>query len=261
MSTEIVAILEKMQAISLDEMESIRLMDRIDSKFVAPVSLLPILLEEMIPYFRVQIINDKRIAPYCTQYFDTPRLDMFVMHQNGKLNRQKIRIRSYIDSNLSFLEVKNKNNRGRTSKVRVPIQQSHLNSINELDDEKQFLEKNSIFDSDNLVPVLGNNFKRITLVNNRKTERITIDVDLSFTNYKTEKEKSLDKLMILELKQDGWKHSDFRDILNRMRIKKISFSKYCIGTFLTNPKINTINPEIKYNRFKRKITRINKLIQ
>jgi hypothetical protein len=261
MTSEIVAILEKMQAISLDEMESIRLMDRIDSKFVAPVSLLPTLLEEMFPYFRVQIINDKRIAPYCTQYFDTPNLEMFVMHQNRKLNRQKIRIRSYTDSNLSFLEVKNKNNKGRTSKIRVPIQQSHLNSIDELDDEKQFLEKNSHFNSDNLVPVLGNNFNRITLVNNRKTERITIDVDLSFTNYKTENEKSLDKLMILELKQDGWKHSDFRDILNRMRIKKISFSKYCIGTFLTNPKINTANPEIKYNRFKKKIRTINKLIQ
>jgi hypothetical protein len=215
----------------------------------------------MLPYFKVQIINEKRIAPYCTQYFDTPHLDMFLMHQNGKLNRQKVRIRSYIDSNLSFLEVKNKNNKGRTSKIRVPIQQSHLNSIDELDDNKQFLEKNSIFGSDKLVPVLANNFNRITLVNNRKTERITIDLDLSFTNYKTEEETSLEKLMILELKQDGWKHSDFRDILNRLRIKKISFSKYCMGTFLTNPVIDTANPDIKYNRFKRKITRINKLIQ
>jgi hypothetical protein len=243
-----------MQTISLDEMENIRLMDRIDSKFVAPVSLLPLLLEEMLPYFKVQVINDIRIAPYCTQYLDTPDLKMYVMHQNGKLNRQKIRIRSYVDSNLSFLEVKNKNNKGRTSKRRVPIDRSHLASIQDLKEEKRFLEENSLFDTDILEPVLANNFKRITFVNNKATERITIDVNLSFLNYKTGDEKTLDKLMILELKQDGWQRSDFREILNRFRIKSISFSKYCMGTMLTNP-------GIKNNRFKGKWTIINKLTQ
>jgi hypothetical protein len=247
-------VLEKMQTIALDEMENIRLMDRIDSKFVAPVSLLPPLLEAMLPYFKVQVNNGIFIAPYCTQYLDTPDLKMFLMHQNGKLNRQKIRIRSYVDSNLSFLEVKNKNNKGRTNKRRVPVGISHLTSIRDLEEKKQFLEENALFDTDILEPVLANNFNRITFVNNKATERITIDFNLSFLNYKTGNTKILDKLMVIELKQDGWQHSDFREILNRFRIKKISFSKYCIGTVLTNS-------NIKYNRFKCKWTIINKLIQ
>jgi hypothetical protein len=254
MSTPINNILEAMPSITLDEMKNIHLMDRVDSKFVAPVSLLPCLLEEMAPYFKVQINNGKRIAPYCTQYFDTPELGMFLMHQNGKLNRQKIRIRSYVDSHVSFLEVKNKNNKGRTGKIRVPVDSSHIQSIEDLNTGKPFLEVNSIFDSRALEPVLANEFNRITLVNNRATERVTLDMDISFVNYKTGDQKAVENLLVLELKQDGRQHSDFLDILNRFRIKQMSFSKYCMGTVLTNP-------SVKYNRFKRKWILINKITQ
>jgi hypothetical protein len=251
---DLILVLKKMQPITLSEMENIRLMDRIDSKYVAPVSVLPQLLEEMIPYFKVQVNNGLSIAPYCTQYLDTPDLKMFVMHQNGKLNRQKIRIRSYVDSNLSFLEVKNKTNKGRTNKRRVPIGLSHLSSSRDLQGKEQFLKENALFETDQLEPSLANNFKRMTFVNNNATERITIDINLSFQNYQTGNTKTLDNLMIIELKQDGWQHSDFRDILNHFRIKRTAFSKYCMGTVLTNT-------QIKYNRFKSKWTIINKLIQ
>ncbi|MDR0428183.1 MAG: polyphosphate polymerase domain-containing protein [Dysgonamonadaceae bacterium] len=253
MLTEITAVLNQMQPITLEEMKNIRLMDRIDSKFVAPVALLPQLLEAMRLYFSVQINNEKRIAPYTTQYLDTPEREMFVMHQNGKLNRQKIRIRSYVDSAVSFLEVKNKNNKGRTKKIRIPISQSHIDTVRELNENMAFLDKHSVFEAFNLEPSLANSFDRITLVNNRKTERITMDLNLSFYNYRTGKEKTLDKIMILELKQDGWQHSDFRDILLKLRIKQIPFSKYCMGLMFTDS-------QIKYNRFKGRTTMLNKLL-
>jgi len=253
MITRINSILKEMNPITLDEMQNIRLMDRVDSKYVASVSLLPDLLLKMIPLFKVQEVDGKRFAAYSTQYLDTPELSMFAMHQNGKLNRQKIRIRSYLNSKISFLEIKNKNNKGRTNKKRVPVEMSHLTSINELDDEKDFLSSYSLFDIEHLRPSLTNEFNRITFVNNKATERITIDINLSFRNCRTEIDAELGNLMILELKQDGWKQSDFRDILNELRIKQTSFSKYCIGTVLTNP-------GSKYNRFKEKTKIINKLI-
>ena len=253
MITQIGSIIDDMRPVALDEMQNIRLMDRIDSKFIAPVSILPSLLRKMTPLFKVQEVESERIATYSTQYLDTPELSMFVMHQNGKLNRQKIRIRSYIDSNLSFLEVKNKNNKGRTSKKRTPVGISHLTTINELNGEKEFLSGYSLFDFERLLPSLSNDFNRLTFVNNNSTERITIDINLSFRNCSTGIDANLCNLMILELKQDGWKHSDFRDILNELRIKQTSFSKYCIGTVLTNP-------DSKYNRLKAKTKIINKLI-
>ena len=253
-TNKIESILKRMDSISLKEMQQISLMDRIDTKYVAPLSLLPQILEEMIPHFRVQENNGNRIAPYCTQYLDTPNLHLFIMHQNGKLNRQKIRIRSYLDSHLSFLEIKNKNNKGRTSKVRTRVNLSHIKSVDDLITQKDFLEKHAIVDCQFLKPMLGNDFKRITLVNNNATERVTLDFDLSFTNYETKRQERMPNLLILELKQDGWSHSDFRDILNRLRIRNVSISKYCIGTTLTNP-------YAKYNRFKNKMIRINKLIK
>ncbi|MDR1544771.1 MAG: polyphosphate polymerase domain-containing protein [Prevotellaceae bacterium] len=238
------------RTITLDEMSHIRLMDRVDTKFTANVELLPLLLEKMQPLFRVQVIDNKRIANYSTQYFDTVDLSFFTMHQNGKLNRQKIRIRSYVDSKLSFLEVKNKNNKGRTSKKRVTIDTPFVNSISDIT-EQQFLEKNAIFETCELKPVLKNSFKRITFVNNKATERITIDLDLIFFNYVTKKKVAMNNLMILELKQDGQQRSDFREILNNMHIKPASFSKYCIGIYSTDE-------NAKYNRFKEKYRAVEK---
>jgi hypothetical protein len=241
-----------MLPITLEEMQQIRLMDRVDAKFVAPAVSLPLLLAEMSPCFRVQATDGKRIASYCTQYLDTPSFGMFVMHQNGKLNRQKVRIRTYVDSNISFLEIKNKTHKGRTRKVRVPVARPQVRSVEELNDSRSFLEQHSIFDSATLAPALSNRFSRITMVNLRKTERVTIDLNLSFTNDATGNRIIMDKLMVLELKQDGQQRSDFRDILRVLRIKQMSFSKYCMGMVLTNP-------GIKYNRFKRKCILINKI--
>ncbi|MDR1524855.1 MAG: polyphosphate polymerase domain-containing protein [Tannerella sp.] len=248
-------LLEKMPPITLDEMQGVRLMkDRIDCKFVAPASLFRCLLEDIAPCFKIQVNGGKRTALYQTQYLDTPGLAMFVMHHNGKLNRQKVRIRSYVESNVSFLEIKNKDNRGRTSKTRVPAQLSHIRSIADLGSNNiYFLNEHAAFDTGSLEPALSNRFYRITLVNNDEAERVTIDLNLSFLNHRTGNETQVDNLMILELKQAGRQHSRFRDALCRLRIKPHPFSKYCMGSVLTNP-------HLKYNCFKNKWISINKII-
>ena len=248
------ALLEKMQPIALDEMYDIHLMERYDLKYAASVPLFPQLLESMTPYFRVLTINDDRISPYYTQYLDTSDLQMFRMHQNGKLNRQKIRIRSYVNSDLSFLEVKNKNNKGKTLKVRIPISAPRFWAEADRKAQKQFIDENSSFAIEKLEPILSNRFNRITLVNHEKTERVTIDFDLSFFNHQTKDEKSVNNLLIFELKQNRKQHSCMNELLDRLQIRPISFSKYCMGTVLTNS-------QIKYNRFKPQWALVNKLIQ
>lgn len=243
-----------MPTVTLEGMTNLRLMDRRDCKYAAPASLLPSLLEQMNLAFRVQVNEGTAVSAYATQYFDTCDLGMFLMHQNGKLNRQKIRIRSYVDSRTSFLEIKNKNNKGRTSKQRIPIHRPNLSVTDILPCEREFIDARSLFGSETLASALSNRFHRLTFINNRATERVTIDIGLSFLNYRTGREIALEDLMILELKQDGRQRSDFGDILHRARIKPVSFSKYCMGTILTDP-------HVKYNRFKSKWNTINKLIQ
>jgi hypothetical protein len=242
-----------MPAVTLDEMTHLGLMDRMDSKYLAPVSLLPRLLEEMNRLFRVQVINGASLSAYSTQYLDTHALDMYLMHQNGKLNRQKVRIRSYVESGVSFLEIKNKNNKGRTSKRRIPVHCSCLQSMSDLADAKLFLDANALFRSEDMKPALSNRFRRLTFVNRKAAERVTVDLSLSFHNHRTGRDAMLEQLMILELKQDSRRRSDFRDILHRAGIKPVSFSKYCMGTVLTDP-------HVKYNRFKSRWTAINKIM-
>ena len=56
-------------------------------------------------------------------YFDTDDYEMYRMHHAGRTVREKIRVRTYLDSLDTFLEVKNKNNHGRTKKKRITPRQ------------------------------------------------------------------------------------------------------------------------------------------
>ncbi len=241
--------LSVLDPITLEEMSGIRLMNRIDTKFLVNVRNLPTLLEMAKQDYYVQRIGDLRKAFYRTLYYDTPTATMYVVHQDGKLNRQKIRVREYVESNLMFLEVKKKNNKGRTSKKRITITDENV-----LHNEEAiaFLDEKSKFKMNEIDFRLRNSFFRITLVNKEKSERLTIDFNINFENCVTGVKNTIPKLCIVEVKQDGNAHSHFKDYLASLRIKKRSISKYCLGMVLTDP-------SLKYNRFKEKIRYINKL--
>jgi hypothetical protein len=241
MNNSLLKILEQMPPIHLHEMQNIRLMDRIDSKFTPQIQLLPQLLKTAALYYNVQIINKKYISSYATQYLDTPALEFFAMHANGNPNRQKIRIRSYLDSNISFLEIKNKNHKGRTRKIRIPVKTSRIQTISDLNTHLAFLNKHAILDAERLEPVLTATFDRITLVNPNLPERVTIDLNLAFFNHRTGQQKTIDNLSVLELKQDHRRASNFRTLLEQLNIQQVSFSKYYTGIAVTNPDLHAIN--------------------
>ena len=130
-------ILRQFDPITLDEMSGIRLMNRTDTKFVTTRPMLEQLLKMAQHDYYVQEIDQRHIAAYYTVYFDTPDCVMYTTHETGHTNRQKLRIRSYVDSHLNFLEVKTKNNKGRTKKKRVslddfnPDQSSEFNLLSD----------------------------------------------------------------------------------------------------------------------------------
>ncbi|NJN28808.1 MAG: VTC domain-containing protein [Cyclobacteriaceae bacterium] len=94
-------------------------MNRTDYKFWFPTNLVPSILSCIKDDYYILTINNQAILPYETTYYDTLKNDMYVAHHNGKLNRYKIRRRSYMVNDVSFLEVKFKNNKGRTIKNRI----------------------------------------------------------------------------------------------------------------------------------------------
>ena len=234
--------------ISLEEMSGIRLMNRTDTKFVTTTDVLCRLLERAATEYRVQEIDGKRNMDYHTLYFDTPERDMFLAHHNGRKTRNKVRIRSYVDSGQSFLEVKHKNNHGRTNKQRIAVASSAVDS----EKCRVFLNRRLPYAPDTLRQQLENHFQRITLVNRRLTERLTIDTGLCFHNLRTDIACDLDGVVIIELKRDGRTPSPIRELLRELRVQPSGFSKYCMGMALTDP-------TLKQNRFKERLRALEKL--
>tara|TARA_B100000768_G_scaffold91949_1_gene86024 strand:+ start:318 stop:1058 length:741 start_codon:yes stop_codon:yes gene_type:complete len=239
--------LSSFDKISLDEMNGVSLMKRVDTKFILAETQLLKVLAKLQKDYRVLEIDNERLMQYSTLYFDTQNKKCFKEHHNGKLNRYKIRMRKYLVSDICFLEVKKKNNLGVTNKTRKQIKdfETILSS-----DSKEFIYNSQINDS-LLEPALYNNFNRITLVNKNHPERVTIDTNLSFKS--ADKEKIFDNLVVIEIKQEGKRlNTLINKALKIMSILPTNFSKYCLG--ITNTFDN-----IKSNRFKEINLKINKL--
>ncbi|MBU2950083.1 polyphosphate polymerase domain-containing protein [Tamlana agarivorans] len=247
MKQSIPDIVKSLTSISLSDMEDVALMKRTDTKFVIHENQLISVLNAVKNAYHVLEIDGKRIMRYSSLYFDTANKKFYNDHHNGKVNRTKIRMRKYVDSDICFLEIKQKDGKGSTTKTRISI-----------DDFEQDLSENSIgfinetTNSDfNLEPIIWNNFKRITLVNKVAKERLTIDLNLVFN--KSGSFKSYNNLVIIEVKQERFSRSS--PVVQQLKLKQInpySISKYCIGML-------SLYNDLKYNRFKKKLIRINKI--
>ena len=242
--------LAQLPPISLDEMSGIKLMNRTDTKFVTNKEKLARLLELAQGQYYAQQIEDLRIANYRTTYWDTPDHRFFLEHHNGRAPRQKIRVRTYMDSDLTFLEVKTKNNHGRTKKKRITVPSQERADVVAAGGS-EFAQKLTGATFDDIIPTVQNRFQRITLVNYGKTERLTIDFNVGFHNYETDRDAVTGDLVIIELKRDGNVFSPVLDLLRQLRIHPSGFSKYCIGSLMTNGRL-------KSNLFKKKLIRISR---
>ncbi|MES2762748.1 MAG: polyphosphate polymerase domain-containing protein [Bacteroidota bacterium] len=240
--------LDQFDSITLQEMDGVKLMDRTDTKFTFNISGLATILEEAQNYYRILDVEGNRISRYKTLYFDTEYFDLYNEHHSGKLNRYKIRHRTYVESNIGFLEVKFKNNKGRTLKTRIKeieVPELHTGKAFE------FLQRTLPFDPLILLPKIWINYSRITLVNKISAERLTLDLNLEFE--KDGKRELLDQLVIAEVKQDSKIASPFVAIMRKKHIRQGSISKYCFG-------VASSYAEVKKNNFKRKLSNVKKII-
>lgn len=248
MQQKVIHNLNQFDPITLEEMDGVKLMDRTDTKFTFNINELPSILEEAKNYYKILSVEGNRISRYKTLYFDTQDFDLYNEHHSGKLNRYKIRHRTYVESNIGFLEVKFKNNKGRTLKTRIKeIEVPELNTGKAF----EFLKKSLPFDPMILLPKIWINYSRITFVNKTSAERLTLDLNLEFE--KNGKKKNLDQLVIAEVKQDSKVASPFITIMRNKHIRQGSISKYCFG-------IASSYSEVKKNNFKQKLSNVKKII-
>lgn len=222
-------------------------MNRTDQKFCLHISQLPVVLEAINSEYSILEIDNEIVFKYDNTYFDTPDNQMFISHQNGKRNRYKIRIRKYVQTDINFLEIKLKNNKGRTIKQRItrPTFDAHFTS-----NEIEFIGQTSTLPAEQLQPKIRSFFNRFTLVDNNFTERVTIDLAPGFKNQ--DNEITLNNLVIIEVKQSKEaKPARITQVLKDNKIERQSFSKYCIGRAL-------LEENIKKNNFKPLLLKIRK---
>ncbi len=224
-------------------------MNRIDRKYWFHISLLNELLEQVTPYYDILEINGIRLMEYQSAYFDTADNFMYLKHHNGKLNRYKVRRRTYLSTNDDFFEIKKKTNKKRTIKKRIETDFANSGFRKQ---EKNFLKENTPFNAGELTNSLNNRFYRITLIHKKQLDRCTIDIQPKFWNSHGEVE--FRNLIIFELKKGrSLKNSPIVSILRKLRIRQRGLSKYCTGRAF-------LEPGLKRNAFKPRLRFISKYI-
>lgn len=243
-NSDCLSALNEFIPIGMGEIESFRLMSRIETKFVASATTFNSLIKTLASRYRILERSHTRIFPYTTTYFDTSDYLFYNQHIRGQLNRHKIRYRKYEYTGESFLEIKKKTNKGRTDKWRIP---NDFSSGRFDEDANMLLTQHLPVSSLLIRPVLVSNFSRITLINTDLKERITFDYDISFNDLKNGSKINLPYLTIAELKKDVYNHTGpFIGTIRKMNIHPTSFSKYCMGVALLNTSVkkNTLKPKL-----------------
>jgi hypothetical protein len=230
--------------ITLEEMNNVKLMDRVETKFLLSLKDLPSIFQVLHNDYRVVNINDNVIPDYKTVYFDTDDYFFYHEHHRKRKDRYKVRFRNYVESELTFLEVKHKKN-GRVDKKRNRVE----NEVFLISDDEPLLIDAGL-GAFNLKEKLTNYYSRITLVSKHSIERVTFDLNIKFEH--EDNNESLDNLVIVELKQAKLSRvSPIYNALKKASIKPYTMSKYCIGLIKTAGK-----EAVKYNRFKKKLLKI-----
>lgn len=240
------SILSGFQAITLAEMDGVKLMDRSDTKFLMTETAMFSLLPQLTADYRLLEVEGRRISRYESLYFDLPGFALYQQHRRGKLPRVKVRCRRYVESGQCYLEVKLKSNKGRTIKERV--KQEEFTSLSR--QGRALITRLTGLPTDELHPSLQVDYGRITLVNRHLPERITLDMQLAFSGNGNRLE--IPRLLIAEVKQEKSCRSPFVQLLHDHHIRQGSVSKYCWGLI-------SLYDNIPHNRFKEKLSILNKI--
>lgn len=232
--------LSGLPAVSLPGINELAFLNRFDTKFPLSAHRLPSLFDLLDESYLVLEIDGRRAFSYTTTYYDTPGYTFFAHHHQGKRNRYKLRYRRYKETQDEFLEIKHKNNKGKTIKYRIPSRFEHKLGTK----AREFVSAVSAIRPAEMAPKLTAHFSRASLVSFRHQERITLDYNITFSELDTGKTLDLPYLAICELKNERYGNkSRFYKTMRSHGFHPRRFSKYCTGMGL-------LRPELKQNRFK-----------
>ena len=262
------------QSISLDELnEKAAMQTRVDRKYIVDADYAASILAELpADEAAVLEIDGQREFAYDSVYFDTPDLVSYKASSIGSRNRFKVRTRSYLDSDLSFLEVKTEGAREFTVKERIPYSIENRDMLTAEGKEYVATALEQLTDAsvDELEPVIRTGYRRTTVYlpqseQNPVDSRLTIDTSLTWTplsesalvytadgdegptRYQVGTEYTAPGTVIIETKS-GSAPSVADKYLWRAGIRPVKISKFATG-------MAALNPQLPANKWKRTIQR------
>ena len=238
--------LAKLPAVGLTDIDSRWTTPRrYDTKFIVERSFVNELLSDAPMNFAALEIDGKRSFTYQTTYFDTPDLLLYRDHAQRRRRRIKVRIRNYVDSNRTRLEVKAKLGNGQTQKALFEghrdLGPNEILLVNDavikLSPSRRYREI-----AERLQPAAITTFQRSTIINQDLIERITIDSALILESA-TKRIEMVPELVLVEIKSPQRTCESVR-AFRQKGLHPTSFSKYCAAIEATQgsrPKIHSAN--------------------
>jgi hypothetical protein len=222
-------------SVSLDELLSVaELTTRLDRKYLVPIETLPDVIANLPDQVATLDINGRRVFEYESVYFDTASFELYRQHAQGRRRRYKARTRSYGDSRVTMFEVKLKGPRGQTLKERLPYDYERRGELTT--DGRAFLDQVTVeaygVTAPPLQPALTTAYDRATLVDLECRSRMTIDVNLGWSDgTRTHETDDLALVETKSLAQPG----PVDAVLGSMGLRPVRLSKYCLGVALLHP--------------------------
>lgn len=248
--------------ISLEELNAKAAMQtRVDRKYIVDGLYAAAVLSNLPAEAAVLEMDGQRDFAYDSVYFDTDQLDSYRLAATGRRRRYKVRTRTYVDSGISFLEVKTEGARALTVKERIPYAPEDRDYLNAqgrdyIDESLQGLTDQP---ASAFKPLLSTAYRRTTILlpaseNNPVDSRMTIDTQLVWTPlsqaalgknsyYRVGQGYTAGGMVIIETKS-GTAPSVADKHLWQAGIRPSKISKFATGLAALNPDL----PSNKWNR-------------
>lgn len=237
-------VVGSLEPISLEDLVvRAELLTRVDRKYVVPVRAAEDVLGAVVGSGQVLEIDGRREFGYRSTYFDTPSRSSFLLSGRATRRRWKVRTRTYLDSQSSWLEVKTRTSRDLTLKQRIPHPDGQ--DVAGLTSEGESFAGNVIGPDTARVlePVLVTSYRRTTLYLPASRSRVTVDVDLGWTSLSSLRDLDRPSLVIVETKTGSTPSAMDRLLWSRGH-RPVRISKYGAGMAALHPEL----PHLKWHR-------------
>ena len=250
MSPAAVANLHLLPPIGLEELNSeAALQTRVDRKYVLATGMARRLLASFSSGMRVLEMDGARSFSYDSVYFDTASLDSYLLAAHGRRRRYKVRTRTYVDSGISFLEVKTEGAREATVKERIPYRPEDRSRLTPegLDYVRETLTAAvGSLPAGALGPVLETRYHRTTFYLPESGSRATVDTGVTWQR-PGQQPWVLDDAVILETKS-GSTAGPLDRHLWAAGVRPSRISKFATG-------MAALLPDLPANRWNRTLCR------